>query len=84
MAKSILFYIVDNGIDGRAPTEIRNAFFDEEERNQFFAALDPKVSAYLAKTEEIVDVDLRRKQVIKGLDGLELLLLGIPQEPLSK
>jgi len=82
MAKSILYYIVDNGIDGKAPTEIRHAFLDEEERDQFFDEIDPKVSAYLAKTEAIEDVELRRKQFMKGLDGLQRLLLGFPQQHL--
>ena len=83
MAKQIVYYIVDNGIDGRAPTEIKYAFFDEKERNKFFANLDVKKSAYLSRAEAIVDVELRRKQAIKSMNGLQRLLLGFPQQRLS-
>jgi hypothetical protein len=76
VAKKIAFLITYNGEDGRGPTSIEHAFWDENERDRVFNA-DPN-KAYGGKEECIVDDDARRKKALSKLDAVDrLCLLGL-------
>ena len=75
--KRIMYMAEDNGVDGRAPTSIVFAAFDEGERDRMVA--NAKSGAWYTKTERIVDVEQETKAALAKLDGVERLLLGLPQ-----
>lgn len=75
--KQIVYTVTSNGIDGREPTTVVQAFLDEEERNRMLNA--SKNKNWRSKGEMIVDMELARKQALAQLDGLERLVLGLEQ-----
>lgn len=75
MAKKIVFLITDNGMDGRAPTSVHAAFWDETERDRAFDS--DKNKAYYNKEERIIDEDAHRMKALAKLDAIDrLCLLG--------
>ena len=79
--KSIAFLIVSNGVDGRDKTHIWGAWLHESERDKAFDALRDK--NFHSKEDRIIDADLLKVEVLKKLDGLEKLVLGLnpPAKP---
>jgi hypothetical protein len=71
--KKIVYTIADNGIDGREPTKITYASFNESERDTLFDA--DKNKAWLSKGESIIDVYLQRKKTLAKLNPIDLLVL---------
>ncbi len=79
--KKIVFTIVDNGTDGREPDHIVEAFYDETERDKAFDNSPNK--GHYRKREQILDVDLYRKELLKKLTGVDKLILFPPKEKLA-
>lgn len=75
MAKKIAYLITSNDVDGRGPTHIEYAFWDETDRDNFFE--QDKNKNYYSKTEQIVAVDKETLATLAKLNGLERLLLGL-------
>lgn len=76
--KKIAYLINDNGVDGRAPTTIMFASFDEIERDN--AHNQSKNKNFFSTSEIIVDEDKKRAEVLAELNGLERLVLGMQQK----
>lgn len=72
--KRIAFTIRDNGVDGREPTRIVSAFWDEGERDKSFDK--DKNKAYLSKGEEIIDTNKALKEALAKLNGIDKLILA--------
>lgn len=72
--KKIAYLITNNDVDGKGPTQIVSAFWDEAERDRVFE--NDKNKCYNSKAEMIVNPDEHRKQVISKLNGLDLLVIG--------
>lgn len=79
MTKRIAYLATDNGIDGREPTKVMYASFDEKERDALLNA--DKSKAWRSKAEQIVDVEAARKKALAKLDGIDRLVLGLPAWP---
>lgn len=75
MAKRIAFLITENGVDGRAPTVIVAAFWDEEARDKAFDA--DKNKAYYGKDDRIVDIPKQREKAMARLDPIDMMVLGL-------
>ncbi len=80
MAKKIAYTITSNGIDGREPTVIGEAFWDEGQRDIAWNQLEPDQRTWLSKGELIVDVDKAVKEAVAKLNGLDRLVLGFATE----
>lgn len=74
--KQIAYLITDSGEDGRAPESILAAYWTEEERDEALGN-DPSKN-YRSVRDMIVDPEQAKKATIEGLNGLECLLLKLP------
>lgn len=79
MTKRIAYLATDNGVDGREPTTVMYASFDEKERDALLNA--DKAKAWRSKGEQLVDVEAARKKALAKLDGIDRLVLGLPAWP---
>jgi hypothetical protein len=77
MTKAIAFWIADAGIDGREPKKIVYASFSEPERDEMFAA--DKNKNWRHKGEQIINVEVAKKEALAKLNGIDRLVLGIKQ-----
>jgi len=73
--KKIAFLIVDEGCDGMAKATIAHAFWDEQERDNFYNTSPSK--QYHRTAECIVDIDKDTQLARNKLNALEKLLIGI-------
>lgn len=71
--KIIAYTILDNGVDGKAPTTIVAAFRQEHRRDTVFDENPNK--AYLSKGETIIDLDTARAAALAKLNGIDKLIL---------
>lgn len=78
MAKFVAYTIIDSGVDGRERPRIKAAFDDEDQRDKVFDA-DPNKN-YLRKAEEIVDPEKRVQEALNKLDGIDRLVLELPDK----
>ena len=76
MSKKIVFVAVDNGIDGRSKDKILYASFDENDVKALHSK--DKAKNWRRLTEQIVDVDQARLKALAKLDGVDRLVLGLP------
>ena len=76
MGKQIIYIAVDNGIDGMAKDSILYASFDESELIKLMNK--DKSKPWRTKKEVIVDVDSAKKQALRKLNGIDRLVLGLP------
>lgn len=76
--KRIAYILVDNGIDGMGPDSITEAFWFEDQRDNFFNK-DPNKS-WRTKKEIIVDIQKARDDAFAKLNGLDLLALNMDTE----
>lgn len=74
--KKIVFTSVDNGIDGRMKDNILYASFDEDEIKSLYNK--DKSKSWRTLKEQIVDVDEARKSALRKLNGIDRLVLGLP------
>jgi hypothetical protein len=74
--KKIAYIATDNGIDGMEKTSILYATFDEEELKAIHNR--DKSKAWRRLTEQIVDVDKAKEQALAKLNGIDRLVLGLP------
>lgn len=81
MSKRIAYLITSNDVDGRGPTVIEQAFWDEQDRDTAFNGKPENVRCYLGKREQIVDEEPTKKAALAKLNGLDRLLLGLGQSP---
>lgn len=79
MSKQIAYLATDNGVDGRGPTTVMYAAFDEGKRDAMVEA--DKSKAWRGKSEKIIDVEEARGKALAKLDGLDRLVLGLPAWP---
>lgn len=79
MSKQIAYLVTDSGIDGREPTRVMYATFDEKERDALLAA--DKSKAWRSTSEQIVDVTAAQAKALNKLDGIDRLVLGLPAWP---
>ena len=75
--KKIVYTINDNGMDGRAPTQILFASYEEQVRDDAFAT--HKNKQYLSKSEKILHIESHHQQLMNRLDGIDRLVLDLPQ-----
>lgn len=76
MAKQIAYMAVDNGIDGTSKDSILYASFDEDELKRLHQK--DKSKNYRTLKEQIVDVEVAKKQALAKLNGIDRLVLGLP------
>lgn len=74
--KKIAYCAVSYGVDGREKKSILYASFDEDELNVLHNK--DKSKNFREVEEEIVDVDEARKEALAKLDGIDRLVLGLP------
>jgi hypothetical protein len=77
MAKKIAYTITSSGVDGREPTKINEAFWDEKQRDTVWSQMEPNRQTYFAKSEMIVDVENAIHHATAKLNGLDRLVLEI-------
>ena len=77
--KKIVYYVVDNGIEGTGKDRILYASFDENELDQKLSK-DPSKN-WRTKKEKILDEGPATAQALSKLNGIERLLLGLPAWP---
>lgn len=65
-------------MDGRGPTKVLFASWNESERN--LTLKNDKNKVYRGIGEEIVNIKVRHNQAIAKLDGIDLLVLGLQKE----
>lgn len=82
MAKRIAYLIVGNGEDGRGPTEVHEAYWEEAKRDKAFAHL--KFPSYYRREERIVDVGPATFQALVRIDALQALLIGVDKRWLPR
>ena len=80
MAKRIAYTITSNGIDGREPTIIGEAFWNEGQRDDAWNQMKAEQRNWLGKGEVIVDIEKAVKAAVAKLDGLDRLVLGFATE----
>ena len=73
--KKIIFKAIDNGIEGKEKDRVVFASFDENEVKEWIKKSPNK--NWLRFGEEIVDVITRREEVLKKMDGINKLVLGL-------
>jgi hypothetical protein len=78
MAKRIAYLIADNGVDGREKTTILFATWDEQQRDTVHENSANK--NWQHKAEEIVDETVARTQALAKLNGIDRLILGLPDD----
>jgi len=76
MSKKIVFIAIDNGIDGREKDEILYASFDEDELKALHKK--DKSAAWRRLDEKIIDVESAQRQALSKLNGVDRLVLGLP------
>lgn len=79
MSKQIAYVVTDSGIDGREPTRVLYAAFDEKERDVLL--VEDKSKAWRSTSEQIVDVAAAQAKALAKLDGIDRLVLGLPAWP---
>jgi hypothetical protein len=82
MAKIIAYCVVDNGEDGRAPTNILYAAMTEKKRDELLAE-DPSKN-YRSTMEKVIDKDEAREKALAKLDGIDRMVLGLSRWPSKK
>ncbi len=80
--KQAIFTVVDNGQDGRAPSNIVFASTDEAERDEWYN--NHRNKPYFTRHDVVKDLDKVAGQVKARLNGLEKLALGFEQSPVRK
>ncbi len=75
MADKIIYTLVDNGMDGRAPSQVVFASYDKEARDQF--ALHTPNKNYLRKDKQLLDVEVEIKAALQRLGAIGRLVLGV-------
>lgn len=73
--KKIAYVIRDSGIDGRSAYKTVKAFWNESERDKAYES-DPNKN-YYRKAEVIVDLKSHSETILRKLDGLDKLVLGL-------
>ncbi len=76
MTKKIAYLVNDNGVDGREPTETLYATWEEADRENLLNS--DKAKNWRSKAETIVDIEHARAKALAKLDGLDKLVLGLP------
>lgn len=76
MSKQIAYVAIDNGMEGRSPDTIMYASFDED--NLAILHQKDKSRAWRRKSEQIVDIEAARKKALGKLDGIDRLVLDLP------
>lgn len=76
MSKQIVYYAVDNGIDGRESDSILYAAFNEQDLDNMLNR-DPS-KAWRTKKEKIIDAVSIQKQALAKLNGIDRLVLNLP------
>lgn len=82
MAKTIAFIVIDNGIDCKAKNRIIYANENEAERDKWFDAAKNK--KWYRKAEQIIDAEKIKTDVIARMDGIEKMVMGIPEDKIIK
>lgn len=77
--KQIAYLAIDNGIDGREPSTILYASFDESEFKKMMES--DKAKNWRHATERIVDVAAAQAVALSKLDGIDRLVLNLPAWP---
>lgn len=77
--KKIIYSVTSSGIDGRDKQNILYSSYDEDELKATLKE-DPN-KCYYGITEQIIDIDARRRQALAKLDGVDRLLLGLTRWP---
>lgn len=65
------------GEDGKAIPTVHSAFWGESDRDRAFASFAPSRRSLHYTTEEIVDVDVVKKEAISKLSPTEKFVLGV-------
>lgn len=76
MVKKIAYIATDSGIDGTGEKHTLYASFDEDELKQIYNR--DKSKNWRTLTEVIVNVDKARSEALAKLDGIDRLVLGLP------
>jgi hypothetical protein len=74
--KKIVYSAVDRGIDGMGKPHILYSSFDEMELNSLIES-DPS-KPWRTKDERIVDTEIIKRTALSKLNGIERLVLGLP------
>jgi hypothetical protein len=77
--KKIVYTIVDNGVDGMAPSDVIYASTSADMRDRTFDA--DKNKAFLRKAEQIVDFVAAKEDALAKLDGIDKLVLDVRPKP---
>jgi hypothetical protein len=75
MSKIIVYTVIDNGIEGRSKDTIVFAEADETLRDDWFNKAKNK--AWYRKSEQIVNVEVAKKEALSKLNGIEKMLLNL-------
>jgi hypothetical protein len=78
MTDKIVYTVTENGVDGRAPTTVMFASFDEQERDKWYES-KANNKAWYSKSKQIVEIENELKQALAKLDGIHRLMLNIKQ-----
>ncbi len=82
MTDRIVYLVTDSGVDGRSPASVIFASFDEQKRDAWHAA--DKNKAWHSTTKQILEIETTHKKALRKLDGIERLVLDIPQREVKK
>ena len=74
--KQIVYIATDHGIEGKEKESIVYASFDEDQLKALHKT--DKSKAWRTLTERIVDVEQAKKQALSKLNGIDRLVLGLP------
>jgi len=77
--KKIVYTVYCNGVDGREPTKVLYAFYDETERDLVLES--DKNKNYYSKGEQIVDIGKTQAQALAKLDEVDRLVLSLSRWP---
>lgn len=75
MTDKIIYTLVDNGMDGRAPSKVVFASYDKEARDRF--ALNSPNKNYLRKDKQLIDTEVEIQTALQRLGAIGRLVTGV-------